>query len=73
MPLNGILGTEANVRILRALAESTAPISAAELSRRAQLQRSSVHRALRTLAGLGIVVVNALAWGMRRAGERLAG
>jgi DNA-binding Lrp family transcriptional regulator len=55
MPLNGILGTEANVRILRALAESTAPISAAELARRAQLQRSSVHRALRTLAGLGIV------------------
>jgi DNA-binding transcriptional ArsR family regulator len=55
MPLNGILGTEANVRILRALAESTAPMSAAELARRAQLQRSSVHRALRTLAGLGIV------------------
>lgn len=55
MPLNGILGTEANVRILRALSESTAPISAAELARRAQLQRSSVHRALRTLAGLGIV------------------
>jgi hypothetical protein len=55
MPLNGILGTEANVRILRALAESTAPISAAELARRAQLQRSSVHRALKLLAGLGTV------------------
>ncbi len=55
MALNGILGTEANVRILRALAESTAPISAAELARRAQIQRSSAHRALRTLAGLGIV------------------
>jgi len=55
MPLNGILGTEANVRILRALAESTAPISAAELARRAQLQRSSVHRALKMLAGLGTV------------------
>ena len=55
MPLNGILGTEANVRILRALAASAAPISAAELARRAQLQRSSVHRALKTLAGLGIV------------------
>lgn len=55
MPFNGILGTEANVRILRALAESPAPISAAELARRAQLQRSSVHRALRTLAGLGII------------------
>jgi DNA-binding transcriptional ArsR family regulator len=55
MPLNGILGTEANVRILRALAESTDPISAAELARRAQLQRSSVHRALKLLAGLGTV------------------
>lgn len=55
MPLNGILGTEANVRILRALAEAAGPISAAELARQAQLQRSSVHRALRTLAGLGII------------------
>lgn len=55
MPLNRILGTEANVRILRALAESTAPISAAELARRAQLQRSSVHRAIKMLADLGTV------------------
>lgn len=55
MPLNAIFGTEANVRILRALASSTVPITAAELSRRAQLQRSSVHRALKVLTDLGIV------------------
>jgi len=55
MPLNAIFGTEASVRILRALASSAAPITAAELARRAQLQRSSVHRALKMLTDLGIV------------------
>jgi len=55
MPLNPILGTEANVRILRALASATTPINAGELARRARLQRSSVHRALKTLTDLGIV------------------
>jgi IclR-like helix-turn-helix domain-containing protein len=54
-PLNDIFGTEANVRIMRALSSSPAPISAAELARQAQLQRSSVHRALKTLTDLGIV------------------
>jgi DNA-binding transcriptional ArsR family regulator len=47
--LNQIMGTEANVRILRALCERRAPISAAELARQAHLQRSTVSRALQSL------------------------
>src|SRR5437879_3467920 len=55
MPLNRILATEANVRVLRVLADVSSPLSAPELARRAQLQRSSVHRALKGLAETGIV------------------
>jgi DNA-binding MarR family transcriptional regulator len=55
-PLNDILATEANVRMLRALAESDTPLTASELARRTRLQRSSVHRALKTLEPTGIVV-----------------
>ena len=54
-PLNGMLATEANVRVLRVLAGVTSAISAPELAKRAQLQRSSVHRAVRTLEETGIV------------------
>jgi len=54
-PLNDILGTEANVRVLRVLSQLSAPISATELAKRAQLQRSSVHRATKSLEELGIV------------------
>ena len=55
MPLNNMLATEANVRVLRVLGDVRAPISAPELARRAQLQRSSVHRTLKALEELGIV------------------
>lgn len=55
MPLNDIMGTEANVRVLRVLAERETPTSAAAISRRAQLQRSTVSRALRTLEESGVV------------------
>jgi DNA-binding transcriptional ArsR family regulator len=54
-PLNQILGTEANIRVLRVLAERRIPISAAELSRQTQLQRSTVSRTLRQLDELGVI------------------
>jgi DNA-binding Lrp family transcriptional regulator len=54
-PLNHILGTEANVRVLRVLADLRTPIPPPELARRAQLQRSSVHRALKALEETGVV------------------
>jgi DNA-binding transcriptional ArsR family regulator len=54
-PLNDILATEANVRILRALTAAKAPMSAGELARRTLLQRSSVSRALRALAGTNVI------------------
>jgi DNA-binding Lrp family transcriptional regulator len=54
-PLNNILATEANVRVLRVLSGVTSAISAPELAKRAQLQRSSVHRTVRTLEETGIL------------------
>jgi len=39
-PLNHILGTEANVRVLRAILLSDIPIGVPELARRAELQPS---------------------------------
>jgi len=54
-PLNHILSTEANVRVLRVLADLRTPINPPELARRAQLQRSSVHRALKALEETGVV------------------
>lgn len=54
-PLNEILGTEANVRLLRVLALHTGPFTAGELAKRAMLTRTSVYPALRVLEGAGIV------------------
>lgn len=54
-PLNDILGTEANVRLLRALSEHGAPLSPAELTRRTLLQSTTVYRALDALGDTGIV------------------
>ncbi len=54
-PLNDILATEANVRMLRVLTETRGPLNAAELARRTLLQRSSVHRALKSLETTGLV------------------
>lgn len=54
-PLNRMLGTEANVRVLRVLSKLHVPISASEIAKRAELQRSSVHRAVRMLEESGIV------------------
>lgn len=54
-PLNDILATEANVRILRALSEAPRPLNAGELARRAQLGRTSVYPALTALDETGII------------------
>ncbi|HEX2076850.1 MAG TPA: helix-turn-helix domain-containing protein [Longimicrobium sp.] len=54
-PLNQILGTEANVRVLRVLASAREPLSRAEAARRAQLDPSGVRRALDLLIAEGIV------------------
>lgn len=54
-PLNEILGTEANVRILRSLVLARTPMTAGELAKRADLNRTSVYPALKALEGAGIV------------------
>lgn len=54
-PLNRILGTETNVRLLRVLARATTPLAAGELARRATLGRTSVYPALDALEHTGVV------------------
>src|SRR5918993_2012421 len=54
-PLNRILGTETNVRLLRVLARANTPLSASELARRASLGRTSVYPALDALERTDIV------------------
>lgn len=54
-PLNQILGTETNVRLLRALALAKTPLAAGELARRAGLGRTSVYPALAVLEHAGII------------------
>ena len=54
-PLNGILGTPANVRLIRTLSLSSTPLAAGELARRAELGRTSIYPALRELEFIGII------------------
>lgn len=54
-PLNSILGTEANVRLLRVLTTARNPIAAGELAKRAHLGRTTIYPALNTLEKTGIV------------------
>lgn len=54
-PLNDVLGTEANVRVLRVLSQLREPIAAAELARTAELQPSTVHRTLKSLELTGVI------------------
>ncbi|HEX6038579.1 helix-turn-helix domain-containing protein [Longimicrobium sp.] len=54
-PLNRILGTEANVRLLRVLADAEEPLSRPEAARRAQMDASGIRRALDALVAEGIV------------------
>lgn len=54
-PLNRILRTEANVRVLRVLSLTRHPLSPPEVASRTRLDPSGVRRALRDLAQQGIV------------------
>ena len=54
-PLNEILGTPANVRLMRTLTLSTVSLTSGELAKRAQLGRTSIYPALRQLERTGIV------------------
>ncbi len=54
-PLNQILGTEANVRVLRVVLLSDIPIGVSELARRAELQASGVARVCMRLEDLGVI------------------
>ena len=54
-PLNEVLGTQANVRLLRALALSATSVTSGELARRAHLGRTSIYPALRELERAGII------------------
>jgi hypothetical protein len=54
-PLNGIFGTEANVRLLRVLALRNTSLSAGELAKHAMLGRTSIYPALRELERTGVV------------------
>lgn len=54
-PLNEILGTEANVRLLRVLSLAGTSLTAGELAQRAGLGRTGVYPALTALEGTGII------------------
>lgn len=54
-PLNSLLGTETNVRILRVLTRTEVPLGKSEVARRAELNDSGVRRALGALMRFGIV------------------
>lgn len=54
-PLNRILGTAANVRVLRVLTDTQTPLSKPEVARRAALNPSGVRRTLDDLIVCGIV------------------
>jgi hypothetical protein len=54
-PLNAILGTQANVRLIRTLSLALTPLTAGELARRADLGRTSIFPALRELESIGIL------------------
>ncbi|MDB4874475.1 MAG: hypothetical protein JWM41_921 [Gemmatimonadetes bacterium] len=54
-PLNEILGTEANVRLLRTLTVAGTSLGAGELARRAELGRTGVYPVLAALERAGII------------------
>ncbi len=54
-PLNHILGTEANVRVLRVIFTSDIPIGVAELARVTELQATGVARVCNRLEDLGVI------------------
>jgi len=54
-PLNYLLGTEANVRIMRVLAEIESPLGKTDVARRAELNASGVRRAIDDLVDQGFL------------------
>jgi hypothetical protein len=54
-PLNGLFGTEANVRLLRVLSGTNEPISPSRLAEQAMLALSGIARAISALEEQGIV------------------
>ncbi len=56
-PLNHLLGTEGNVRILRVLCETQSPIARTRVAEHARLNPSGVRRSLDRLAEYGIIEV----------------
>ncbi len=54
-PLNHVLGTEANVRVLRAVMLSDIPVGVSELARLTSLQASGVARVCTRLEDLGVI------------------
>ena len=54
-PLNRVLGTETNVRILRALIELGVPMGTSELARHIRMNKAGVWRAIAALEELGAV------------------
>ena len=54
-PLNHILGTEANVRVLRVLFRSPIPMGMAELARSTALQASGLPKVCDRLEDLGVI------------------
>jgi DNA-binding transcriptional ArsR family regulator len=54
-PLNDVLRTEANTRLLRALTLHAAPLTPSELAQHTQLQLSGIPRTLRSLEETGII------------------
>ena len=54
-PLNEILGTPANVRLMRTLSLSTVSLTSGELAKRAQLGRTSIYPALHALERAGML------------------
>jgi DNA-binding Lrp family transcriptional regulator len=64
-PLNKVLGTETNVRIIRELDRIKAPIGTADLARFIEMDKAGVWRAVNALEELG--VIEAIGVGGRRA------
>jgi hypothetical protein len=54
-PVNRILGTEANVRVVREILLADAPLSVSELARRTSLQASGLSKICDSLEELGVV------------------
>lgn len=54
-PFNQLFGTRTNVRVLRVLSQTEAPLSRAAVARRAELNASGVRRSIDSLIQLGII------------------